>query len=175
MGILTTKMTKNIFEIIYIFTAAKNYTSNVSDTPFGHDHCTSLNVFLIASSNQPDFQCILFKNPNFVIFFTFSKQIYFIPKYKIIYIDSKLPYLLTILPQKKTCLKNYYACTLWAYFLSGTFRHTVLLLSSIKWSGTYSNLDYLQAFLQNPSQIHLNCQGMLNVTPIIHTLLQLLE
>ena len=30
-------------------------------------------------------------------FKTFSEQIYFNPKYKIIYIDSKLPYVLTIL------------------------------------------------------------------------------
>ena len=116
MVILTPKMAKNIFEIIYIFTAAKNYTSNVSDTPFGHDHCTSSNVFLIASSYQPDFQCIFEKNPNFVIFFTFSKQIYFNPKYKIIYIDSKLPYVLTILLQK-----NLLKVLLWVHIMSLLF------------------------------------------------------
>ena len=33
--ILTPKMVKNIFEIICILTAAKNYTSNFSETPLG--------------------------------------------------------------------------------------------------------------------------------------------
>ena len=101
MVILTPIMAKNIFEIIYIFTAAKKYTINLSDTPFGHDHCISSNVSLTAPSNQPDFQCILLINPNFAIFFTFSTQIHFDPEYKMIWIDSKLPYLLTILLQKK--------------------------------------------------------------------------
>ena len=64
MVIFTPKMVKNIFEIIFILTAAKNHTSNFADSPFGPDYCSSLNVSLTATSNQINysmhFQKILF-------------------------------------------------------------------------------------------------------------------
>ena len=41
------------------------------------------------------------KIKNFIFFLSFSKQIYFKPKNKIIDIDSKLPNVLTILLEKK--------------------------------------------------------------------------
>ena len=48
----------NIFEIICILMAAKNYTSNFPGTPFGPDYCTSSNESLTETSNQIYFQCI---------------------------------------------------------------------------------------------------------------------
>ena len=63
---LTPKMVENIFRIIYILTAAKNYTRNFSDTPLGPDYCTSSKASLTGPSNQPYFQCI------FKIFQTFG-------------------------------------------------------------------------------------------------------
>ena len=70
---MTPKMDENEFEIICILMAAKNYTSNFSDTPFGHDHCTSSNAFLTASSNQPDFSMYFPKKSKFCHFFHFFK------------------------------------------------------------------------------------------------------
>ena len=46
----------------------------------------------------------------------FTKQIYFNPKYKIIYIDSKLPYVLTILLKK-----NLLMVLLWLHIMSLLF------------------------------------------------------
>ena len=40
----THKLVTNIFEIICIFTAAKNHTSKFADTPFDPDCCKSLKV-----------------------------------------------------------------------------------------------------------------------------------
>ena len=57
--ILTPKMVEYIFKIIFILTAAKNYTSNLLDTPFGPDYCTSSNASLTATSNSSYFQNIL--------------------------------------------------------------------------------------------------------------------
>ena len=47
------------FEIIFILTAAKDYTGNFSDTPFGPDYWTSSNAYPTTLSNQTYFQCIL--------------------------------------------------------------------------------------------------------------------
>ena len=49
---LTPKMVKYNFEIISILTAAKNCTSNYSDTPFGPIYGTSSKASLMAPSNQ---------------------------------------------------------------------------------------------------------------------------
>ena len=43
--ILTPKMVENIFEIICIFTAAKNHISNFVDTPFDPDYCIPSRIF----------------------------------------------------------------------------------------------------------------------------------
>ena len=54
--ILTPKMVENEFENIRIFTAAENYTSNFSHTPFCPDYCSYSNVSLTTTpSNQPYF------------------------------------------------------------------------------------------------------------------------
>ena len=55
MVILTPKMVENIFEILCILTAVKNYTSNFTDTPFRHDYIKSSKASLNAPSNQPYF------------------------------------------------------------------------------------------------------------------------
>ena len=52
MVIFTPIMAENIFEIIFILTAAKNHTSNFADGPFGSDYCSSSNASLTAPSNQ---------------------------------------------------------------------------------------------------------------------------
>ena len=44
-----------IFEIICIFTAAKNYTNNFADTFFGPDTCTSSKVIPYCTSIKTDF------------------------------------------------------------------------------------------------------------------------
>ena len=68
------KMVKYICEIDSIFTAAKNYTSNFSVTPFGPDYCTSSKASPTALFNHLYFQCI------FKIFHTFGQFfIIFIP------------------------------------------------------------------------------------------------
>ena len=46
------------FEIIYILMAVKNFTNNLSGTPFGPDYCTPSKASLTTPSNQPYFQCI---------------------------------------------------------------------------------------------------------------------
>ena len=56
-GDLTPKMVENYFEIIYIFTAAKNYASDFEDTFFPHAVCTSLNVIPYCTSKRQMFQC----------------------------------------------------------------------------------------------------------------------
>ena len=53
--ILTPKKVKNIFEIIFILTAAKIYTGNFADSPFGTDYCSSSNESINAPSNKQYF------------------------------------------------------------------------------------------------------------------------
>ena len=69
------KNVKILFEIIFILTAAKNYTSNFSDSPFGSNYCTSSKASPIALFKQPYFQCIfeIFQNFGqfFIIFIAF--------------------------------------------------------------------------------------------------------
>ena len=45
-------------ESIFILMAAKKYTSNFSDSPFGSNYCTSSKASPIALFKQPYFQCI---------------------------------------------------------------------------------------------------------------------
>ena len=69
MVIFTPKMDENIFEIIFILTAAKTHTSNFADSPFGPDYCSSLNVSLTEPSNKY-YNSMYFQY--FLIFFFFS-------------------------------------------------------------------------------------------------------
>ena len=47
IGDFDPKNGKNIFQIIFFFTAAKNHTSNFADNPFGPDYYTLwVNKFL---------------------------------------------------------------------------------------------------------------------------------
>ena len=62
------KMEENNVKIVYNFTAAKNYISNYSDTPFGPDYWTSSKSFLTASSNQPDLSMYFQNMSNFCFF-----------------------------------------------------------------------------------------------------------
>ena len=71
MVIFTPIMAENIFEIIFILTAAKNHTSNFADGPFGSDYCSSSNASLTAPSNQHYFSMYF---QNIWIFFRFVKN-----------------------------------------------------------------------------------------------------
>ena len=62
MVFLAPKMVGNIFDIIFILTAAKNYTSNFADSPFGPDYCSSSNASLTAPSNQHYYSMYFQKN-----------------------------------------------------------------------------------------------------------------
>ena len=48
IGEFDPKIVKNIFEIICILNAAKNYTNNFTETPFDPDYLTSSKASLIA-------------------------------------------------------------------------------------------------------------------------------
>ena len=63
------KMVENIFGIVFILTAAKNYTSNFVDSYFGPDYCSSSNASVTAPSNQFYFQYI-FKTFQIIVGFT---------------------------------------------------------------------------------------------------------
>ena len=72
------------FENIFILMAAKNYTSNFADSPFGPDYCSSSNASLTSPSISTIIQC------NFKIFQVindFSKIIFFSFHYIIINIS----------------------------------------------------------------------------------------
>ena len=72
--ILTPQMIENIFEIIFILTAVKNYTSNYADSPFGPDYCSSSNASITGPSISTIIQCI-FKI--FQIIVEFQKNYFF--------------------------------------------------------------------------------------------------
>ena len=69
IGDFDPKMVGNIFEIICIFTAAKNHTNNFADTPFGPDYCTSSKVIPHWVKKSLFFQCIFVKKSNLSKFF----------------------------------------------------------------------------------------------------------
>ena len=69
--ILTIKMVKSIFEIIWIFTAAKIHTSNFVDTPFDTDYCTYSKIIPHRAKYFKFVQCIFFLKSNSADIFIF--------------------------------------------------------------------------------------------------------